>query len=113
RTPAMAILVVGAVAIPAVFLGEAILEPITNVGSFTCTLGWLATCVAYCYGAAGPLSHLNRAVGVLGALITAAIVLIVVSDFGRYEWLDSAAWAACGLVLWLTRRPEKKDFVIP
>src|SRR5207237_173734 len=103
QTPAAAILLVGLVAILTVPLGETILEPISEVGSLTCTPGWLATCLAYSSGAAGPLSPVNRAIGLVGTLVTAVLVVIVASGFGRYEWLVSVVWAACGLILWLKR----------
>jgi amino acid transporter len=104
QTPAPAILLVGLVTLLAVLLGETILVPITEVGSLTCALGWLATCLSYCWGAAGTLSPLDRVVGTLGVVVAGLFVVIVMAGFGRYEWLVSAAWAMCGLVLWLTRR---------
>jgi amino acid transporter len=103
RTPAPAILLVGLVTILAVFLGETILVPITEVGSLTCALGWLATCLSYCWGAAGALSPFERAVGTIGVVVAGLFVVIVVCGFGIYEWLASAAWAICGLALWISR----------
>jgi amino acid transporter len=104
QTPAPAILVVGLVTVLAVLLGETILVPITEVGSLTCALGWLATCLSYCWGAAGTLSLIDRAIGTLGVAVAGMFVVIVASGFGIYEWVVSAAWSACGLALWLTRR---------
>jgi basic amino acid/polyamine antiporter, APA family len=103
QTPAAAVLLVGLVTFCAVFLGEAILVPITEVGSFTCTLGWAATCAAFCCGATGKLSVIQRAVGIVGLLGAASLVVIVAAGFGFYEWLVSAVWAGCGAALWLTR----------
>jgi amino acid transporter len=104
QTPAPAILLVGLVTVLAILLGETILVPITEVGSLTCALGWLATCLSYCCGAAGALSILDRAVGTLGVLVAGLFIVIVASGFGFYEWLVSAAWAVCGLGLWIRRR---------
>ena len=102
-TPAPAILLVGGVTALAALLGETILVPITEVGSFTCALGWLATCLSYCCGAAGLLTPVERALGLVGAVVASLFVVIVAAGFGLYEWLVSAAWAACGWALWLTR----------
>jgi basic amino acid/polyamine antiporter, APA family len=102
-TPAPAILLVGGVTALAALLGEIILVPITEVGSFTCALGWLATCLSYCCGAAGLLTPVERALGLVGAVVASLFVVIVAAGFGLYEWLVSAAWAACGWALWLTR----------
>jgi amino acid transporter len=106
RTPAAAILLVGAVTALTALLGETILEPISEVGSFTCALGWLATCLAYCSGAAGKLSPRDWAMGLMGVVVAGSFVVIVAAGFGRWEWLASAGWAVCGLVLWLTRRAD-------
>jgi amino acid transporter len=103
QTPAPAILLVGLVTVLAVLLGEAILAPITEVGSLTCVLGWLATCLSYCRGAGGRLSTTNRAIGALGVVVAGLLVMIVAWGFGLYEWVGLGAWAACGLGLWLTR----------
>src|SRR5262249_46238852 len=84
RTPTPAILLVGTIAFLATMLGQAILRPITEVGSFTCVLGWLATCLSYCLGAAGPLKWLERAVGFLGA--GAAATFAVISAWGFGKW---------------------------
>ena len=103
QTPAVAIILVGAVTAIAALFGETILEPISEVGSFTCALGWLATCLSYCYGAAGKLTSLDRTIGTAGAVVAGLFVVIVASGFGFYEYLASGGWAACGLALWLTR----------
>jgi amino acid transporter len=113
QTPAPAILAVGLVTVLAVLLGKTILVPITEVGSLTCALGWLATCLSYCWGAGGTLSPVDRAIGTLGVVVAGLFVVIVASGFGFYEWVVSAAWSACGLALWLTRRapPSEKPAV--
>jgi amino acid transporter len=108
QTPAPAILLCGLVAVLAVPLGETILEPISEVGSLTCALGWLATCLSYCCGAAGKLSRFARAIGSIGVVVAFALVVIVAAGFGRYEWLVSAVWTVLGVVLWLTRRSQTK-----
>jgi len=106
QTPAAAILAVGLLAALAVFLGQAILIPITEVGSFTCALGWLATCLAFCCGAAGKLRRVDLAIGLVGAVVAGLFVVIVAVGFGRYEWLALAAWAIVGGGLWMYQGPE-------
>jgi amino acid transporter len=108
RTPATAIILVGTVTVLAVFLGETILVPITEVGSLTCTLGWLATCLSFCSGAAGVLTPSDRAIGLVGTLVAGLLAVIVAAGFGKYEWLVSIAWTLCGMWLWLTRRRAER-----
>jgi APA family basic amino acid/polyamine antiporter len=106
-TPAPAIILVGVVTALAALLGETILEPISEVGSLTCALGWLATCLSYCCGAAGKLGPVGWAMGLAGVVMAGSFVVIVAAGFGYWEWCVSAGWAACGLVLWLGRRRDK------
>src|SRR5205085_11884019 len=91
---------VGLVSVLTALLGKTILTPISEVGSFTCAVGWLATCAAFCYGAAGKLKPADRIVGWAGAAMAAGFIVIVVYGFGKYEWLATAAWAFCGWLLW-------------
>jgi APA family basic amino acid/polyamine antiporter len=106
QTPAPAILLVGGVTVATALLGETILNPITEVGSLTCVVGWLATCLSYCWGAAGRLTRLERAIGLTGAVVAGLFVVIAASGFGWYEWIVSAGWALCGAILWFTRRAD-------
>ena len=46
QTPSNAILIVGAATLVAVFLGDALLVPVTEVGSAAAAFGWLASCIS-------------------------------------------------------------------
>jgi APA family basic amino acid/polyamine antiporter len=100
QTPAIAILLVGLLGSLITLFGRAILIPITEVGSFTCAIGWLATCLAFCCGAGGKLTWLDWVLGSLGALVAMLFIGIVATGFGNYEWLALGGWAALGIVLW-------------
>src|SRR5262249_18838672 len=104
QTPAPAILLVGVVAVLGTFLGRAVLVPISEVGSLMCALVWLATSLAFCRCAAGPLQPGGRALGICGVIVSCALAIIVVYGFGPYHWLALAGWTVLGLVLW-NRRP--------
>jgi amino acid transporter len=108
QTPAAAIVLVGALGILGTFLGRAVLVPISEVGSLTCALGWLATALAFCRGAGGTLRPGARLLGVLGVVVSGLLILIVVASFGRYHWLALAGWVVFGLVCWSTGpRPSR------
>jgi amino acid transporter len=47
QTPATAVLCIGVATAACMFLGDAILVPVTEVGSVACAVGWAATCAAY------------------------------------------------------------------
>jgi amino acid transporter len=101
QTPATAVLLVGLFTALASLLGRAVLIPISEVGSLTCTLGWLATCLAFCWGAGGWMPPTARVMGISGAIISTVLVGIAVSSFGPYHLLVLAGWTALGLALWI------------
>src|SRR5207253_3064402 len=101
-----AILLVCAVTVPATFLGRAVLSPITTVGSLAGALGWMAACLALSCGAGGATSRGTRALGLCGAVISLALAVVAAWGFAWYQWLAVAAWAAMGLLLWITRPGE-------
>jgi amino acid transporter len=113
RTPATAIIVVGSLAAVITLLGRAILVPITEVGSFTCAIGWLSTCLAFCGGAGGRLTWRDFAVGLAAVLVATLFIVIVAHGFGLSEWLTLAAWATLGTVLWLTPRWRRGGRLAP
>jgi amino acid transporter len=107
RTPTAAIALVGSVTLLASLLGRAVLVPISEVGSLACALGWLATSLAFTCGAAGPLRRGARLVGLVGAVVSAALVAIAVAGFGWFHVLTLAGWAGLGLALWLRQRGSR------
>lgn len=102
-TPAVAVACLTLVTALAACLGDAVLIPITEVGSLAAGLGWCAACVA--------LIVRSRRVGavpwvaVVGVAVSTAIVFMKVvpaipGSFSSTEWIAFAAWAGIGLVLW-------------
>src|ERR1700684_2386035 len=91
-------------------LGDAILVPITEVGSVACAIGWAATCAAYIsMGRArslpGQLSLYRKdwTVATIGLLVAIAMFLMKVvpaipGHFTAYEWLALAIWIALGAI---------------
>ena len=103
RTPAAAVLALGLLSGAAVFLGEAILIPITEVGSLASAVGWLATCAAYWRMRPSPRDRTVAGAGFsVGALLVLMkIVPAVPGHFSRAEFLALAAWLFAG---WLAKR---------
>jgi amino acid transporter len=104
-TPRAAILLVCAITLPATFFGQAVLDPITTVGSVAGALGWMAACLALSFGAGGQTSGGARALGLCGAAVSLALAVVAAWGFAWYQWLAVAVWAVLGLLLWLSR-PE-------
>ncbi|MEK6320180.1 MAG: APC family permease [Acidobacteriota bacterium] len=110
RTPKIAVAFAGCFTVVASFLGQAVLVPISEVGSLAAAVGWLATCLAFCNGAGGVASTRRlRIVGYSGAAIASMLIMMKVvptipGSFGRYEYSALGAWATLGFVLWKRRR---------
>jgi amino acid transporter len=110
QTPSIAVLCIGAATGACMFLGDAILVPITEVGSVACAIGWLAACAAYYKIALAPG---ERTIAVVGVMIGSFMVLIKIvpsipGHFTVYEWLALAIWIGLGALL---RRKAVPTFV--
>jgi APA family basic amino acid/polyamine antiporter len=115
-TPRRAIVLMAVLSAVGAFLGDAVLVPISEVGSLAVGVGWLTSCVAYLALAgvrAGPDREVRASTGVptaaVGAVVASAIVLMktvpaVPGSFTRWEWIAFLGWSALGLTFWLIRR---------
>ena len=110
QTPSIAVLCIGLATAACMLLGDAILVPITEVGSVACAIGWAATCAAYLRMArAGSLpghpklTAVELFVASLGLLVAIAMILMKVvpaipGHFTIYEWIALAIWVALGAI---------------
>jgi APA family basic amino acid/polyamine antiporter len=108
QTPAVAVLCIGLATAACMFLGDAILVPVTEVGSVACAIGWAGTCAAYLHmGRLGKLpgqfklSGIEWLVAAFGLLVAVAMLLMKVvpgipGHFTTYEWLALGIWIALG-----------------
>ena len=101
QTPATAVLCIGFGTAACMFLGDAILVPITEVGSLASAIGWLAACAAhYRMQDAG----YGKIISALGGIIALAMILMkilpaVPGHFSNYHWLALGAWITLGAAL--------------
>jgi basic amino acid/polyamine antiporter, APA family len=108
QTPSAAVLCIGLATAACMLLGDAILVPVTEVGSVACAIGWAATCAAYLsMGSAGTLpgqsklSVVEWMVASFGLLVTLAMLLMKVvpaipGHFTVYEWFALGIWIVLG-----------------
>ena len=101
QTPSVAVLSIGCGTAACMFLGSAILVPITEVGSVACAIGWLATCAAYYAMGPARRERIIAAVGVLVGLMMISMKLVpgIPGHFSGYEWLALAIWISIGATL--------------
>jgi len=101
QTPSQAVVWIGLATGACMFLGGAILVPISEVGSVASATGWLAACTAYFWMQPAPR---ERLVAGFGALICVGMILmkflpVVPGHFSVYEWIVLIVWSAIGLAL--------------
>jgi amino acid transporter len=108
RTPSTAVLCVGLTTAACMLLGDAILVPVTEVGSVACAIGWSAACaacltLAHAKPSMMTLSPLERVIAWFGLLVGIAMALMklvpfVPGHFTIYEWIALAVWITLGVI---------------
>src|SRR5712671_3988758 len=101
QTPSVAILGIAAATIAGLLLGDALLVPVTEVGSMASAFGWLAACVSFF------LVERNlraRALTALGIFVAALLLLMKLvpafpGHISQAEWLALVVWLALGAAL--------------
>ena len=106
-TPHIAVLFCGAVTIAGALLGDAILAPITEVGSMCSLLGWLMTCIAYLKWRKD-IPGKERFIAVSGAVVASLLLMlkiipVIPGSLGLWEYIALSIWLGIGLLL--RRRP--------
>ena len=109
HTPAMAVVWVGIATALCIFLGSAILVPISEVGSVASATGWFATCAAYLWMRP---AILDRMIALLGAIVGLAMLLMklfpfVPGHFSGWEWLALLLWITLGILVGRPRGPQR------
>jgi amino acid transporter len=108
QTPSTAVLGIGVGTLAAQFLGDAILVPVTEVGSGASAFGWLAACLSFwLVQSRGQRSKTERKLMVIasfGALAAFALVLMKVlpwspGHFSTAEWVALGVWLTLGFLL--------------
>jgi amino acid transporter len=109
-TPKTAILLMGVMTAAAACLGDAILVPISDVGSLAVGVGWLSACLAYILRERRTAEAPGRfhPIAWMGVLVSLAIILMKVlpevpGSFSGAEWLAFALWSTLGLLFWIGR----------
>ena len=115
QTPSLAILAVGAGTTVTMFLGEAVLVPILEVGAACCAIAWMSACVASYRMNSQRHVQAAAAFGILVTLlmVLAKVVPLIPGHFSIYEWIALAVWALLGAAVYVPTRlptptPETK-----
>jgi APA family basic amino acid/polyamine antiporter len=109
QTPSIAVLCIGISTAACMLFGDAILVPITEVGSVACAIGWSAACAACLALGRGARSGAitfsggERTVALFGLLVGLVMILMkiiprVPGHFTIYEWLALGIWILLGAI---------------
>jgi amino acid transporter len=101
HTPSLAVLLVGVATALTMFLGEAGLVPILEVGAISSALGWMSACVAFLCLKPNWAGKIAAAFGVVVTAMMglAKILPFVPGHFTVYEWIALAIWAVLGIAI--------------
>ncbi len=116
-TPRNAILLMAILTGVSAFLGDALLVPVSEVGSLAVGVGWLSACAAYLARSRRPgasASPLDLGLALSGAAVSAAIIAMKVlpavpGSFTRSEWAAFGAWCVLGSLFWLGRSRRSRQ----
>ena len=106
RTPSVAIIAISVATIIGLFLGDAILVPVTEVGSMAAAFGWFAACVSFWFVEKNRRLRFIASIGILVSLLLLAMKWLPVfpGHFSNAEWISLTIWLALGVLL--HRRPR-------
>lgn len=109
RTPSTAIIAVGVATVLTIFLGEALLVPILEVGAIASAVAWMAACASY-YRMKPPWRR--RAAAVFGLIVTSVMILVKVvplvpGHFTSHEWIALAIWGVLGAAVRTSRQRDQ------
>src|SRR5271155_142978 len=100
-TPSVAVVGITVGTLIALLLGDAILVPVTEVGSMASALGWLAACLSFWFVEPGVRLRFITAMGICVSLLLLLMKLVPAfpGHFSTAEWIALAVWLILGAIL--------------
>jgi basic amino acid/polyamine antiporter, APA family len=100
-TPSVAVLGITAATLAGQLLGDAILVPVSEVGSMASALGWFAACTSFWMVEKLVLMRLVTGLGIVVSLllISMKVLPFFPGHFSLAEWIASGIWIGLGVVL--------------
>jgi len=105
-TPSVAILGITAGTLAGLLLGDALLVPVTEVGSMASALGWLAACLSFWLVEKRISMRVVTGLGIVVSLLLflMKVLPVIPGHFSPAEWIALGIWLALGAIL--HRRPR-------
>jgi APA family basic amino acid/polyamine antiporter len=100
-TPSVAVVGIASATIVGLLLGDAILVPVTEVGSMAAATGWFMACLSFWLVEKNSGKRLITSLGIAVALLLVLMKLLPFfpGHFSMAEWLALAIWLTIGLML--------------
>jgi basic amino acid/polyamine antiporter, APA family len=101
QTPSVAIFGVAIATIIGLLLGDALLVPVTEVGSMASAFGWTAACLSFWVVEPSPRMRVVTGLGILVSFLLFVMKLFPLfpGHFSTAEWIALGVWLATGLAL--------------
>jgi APA family basic amino acid/polyamine antiporter len=105
-TPSVAILGITSGTLAGLLLGDALLVPVTEVGSMASALGWLAACLSFWLVEKRISMRVVTGLGIVVSLLLflMKVLPVIPGHFSPAEWIALGIWLALGAIL--HRRPR-------
>jgi APA family basic amino acid/polyamine antiporter len=105
-TPSVAILGITTGTLAGLLLGDALLVPVTEVGSMASALGWLAACLSFWIVEKRAMMRIVTGLGIVVSLMLFLMKVLPVfpGHFSPAEWIAFGIWLALGATV--HRRPH-------
>jgi APA family basic amino acid/polyamine antiporter len=100
-TPSVAVIGITVGTLLGLFLGDALLVPVTEVGSMASAFGWLAACLSFWIVEPRPRLRLIAGLGIAVSLLLLLMKLLPVfpGHFTPAEWVALGIWLSLGFLL--------------
>jgi APA family basic amino acid/polyamine antiporter len=100
-TPSVAVMGITTATLLGLFLGDALLVPVTEVGSMASASGWLAACLSLWFVEPRPRVRAIAGLGIIISLLLLLMKLIPVfpGHFSPAEWIALGVWLTIGFLL--------------
>ena len=101
QTPSIAVTGIAAGTIVGLFLGDALLVPVTEVGSMASAFGWFLTCLSFWFVEKRPGLRVIAGLGIVVSLLLCLMKLlpVVPGHFSEAEWVALGIWLVIGFSL--------------
>jgi basic amino acid/polyamine antiporter, APA family len=101
QTPSVALVGITVGTVAGLFLGDALLVPVTEVGSMAAALGWFAACLSFWIVEKRMSMRIVTGMGIAVSLLLLLMKVLPVfpGHFSLAEWISLGIWATLGIIL--------------